>query len=48
MGTDIHSSSLNGAMKDELNVLSTFLALLIDIAAGRTVEAVRQSAGRRE
>jgi dihydroorotase len=31
MGTDIHSSSLNGAMKDQLNVLSTFLALGMNI-----------------
>jgi dihydroorotase len=27
MGTDLHKGSVNGAMKDQLNVLSTFLAM---------------------
>jgi dihydroorotase len=27
MGTDLHKQSVNGAMKDELNVLSIFLAM---------------------
>jgi dihydroorotase len=27
MGTDLHKQSVNGAMKDQLNVLSTFLAM---------------------
>jgi dihydroorotase len=31
MGTDIHSSSLLGAMKDQMNVLSIFLAMGMDI-----------------
>jgi dihydroorotase len=31
MGTDLHGGSMNGAMKDQLNVLSTFLALDMDI-----------------
>ncbi|AXY78033.1 amidohydrolase/deacetylase family metallohydrolase [Paraflavitalea soli] len=33
ISTDIHSSSMNNAMKDQLNVLSTFLALGMDLAA---------------
>jgi len=31
MGTDLHTGSMNGAMKDELNVLSTFLAMGLNI-----------------
>ncbi len=31
MGTDLHTGSMNGAMKDQLNVLSTFLAIGMDI-----------------
>jgi len=31
MGTDLHIGSMNGAMKDELNVLSIFLAMGMDI-----------------
>jgi dihydroorotase len=31
MGTDLHTGSMNGAMKDQLNVLSVFLALGMDI-----------------
>jgi dihydroorotase len=32
-GTDLHTGSMNGAMKDQLNVLSIFLALGMDIPA---------------
>lgn len=31
MGTDLHTGSMNGAMKNQLNVLSTFLALGMDL-----------------
>jgi len=31
MGTDLHTGSMNGAMKDQLNVLSIFLAMGLDI-----------------
>lgn len=31
MGTDLHIGSMNGAMKDQLNVLSTFLAMGVSI-----------------
>lgn len=31
MGTDLHSGSMNGAMKDQLNVLSIFLAMGMDV-----------------
>jgi dihydroorotase len=31
MGTDLHIGSMNGAMKDQLNVLSIFLAMGMDI-----------------
>ena len=31
MGTDLHTGSMNGAMKDELNVLSVFLAMGLDV-----------------
>ncbi len=31
MGTDLHTGSMNGAMKDQLNVLSIFLAMGMDI-----------------
>lgn len=31
MGTDLHTGSMNGAMKDQLNILSMFLALGMDI-----------------
>jgi dihydroorotase len=31
MGTDLHTGSMNGAMKDQLNVLSTFLAMGMDM-----------------
>jgi dihydroorotase len=33
MGTDLHIGSMNGAMKDQLNVLSIFLAMGLDIPA---------------
>lgn len=33
MGTDLHTGSMNGAMKDQLNVLSIFLAMGMDIPA---------------
>ncbi len=33
MGTDLHIGSMNGAMKDQLNVLSIFLAMGMDIPA---------------
>jgi dihydroorotase len=31
MGTDLHTGSMNGAMKDQLNVLSIFLSMGMDI-----------------
>jgi len=31
MGTDLHTGSMNGAMKDQLNVLSIFLAMGLDV-----------------
>jgi dihydroorotase len=31
MGTDLHTGSMNGSMKDQLNILSMFLALGMDI-----------------
>jgi dihydroorotase len=31
MGTDLHTGSMNGAMKDQLNVLSIFMAMGLDI-----------------
>ncbi|MEO6187283.1 MAG: amidohydrolase/deacetylase family metallohydrolase [Ginsengibacter sp.] len=32
MGTDLHTGSMNGAMKNELNVLSVFLAMGLDMS----------------
>lgn len=50
MGTDIHSSSLNGGMKDQLNVLSTFLALGMDMRGviSRSTWAPAQAIKREE
>jgi dihydroorotase len=39
MGTDLHQGSVNGAMKDQLNVLSIFMAMgmkLTDLIKGST------------
>ena len=33
MGTDLHTGSMNGAMKDQLNVLSIHLAMGMDLAS---------------
>ena len=33
MGTDLHTGSMNGAMKDQLNVLSIFLSMGMDITS---------------
>jgi dihydroorotase len=44
ISTDIHSSSMNNSMKDQLNVLSTFLALgmnLTDVIRASTVTPAR-------
>lgn len=50
MGTDLHTGSMNGAMKDELNVLSTFLAMGLDIpeVIARSTWAPAQAISREE
>jgi dihydroorotase len=50
MGTDLHTGSMNGAMKDELNVLSTFLALGMNIpdVISRSTWAPAQAIKREE
>lgn len=50
MGTDLHRGSVNGAMKNQLNVLSTFLALGMDIPAviSRSTWAPAQAIRREE
>ena len=50
MGTDLHTGSMNGAMKDELNVLSIFLAMGMDIPSviSRSTWAPAQAISREE
>lgn len=50
MGTDLHIGSMNGAMKDQLNVLSIFLAMGMDIPAviSRSTWAPAQAIHREE
>jgi dihydroorotase len=50
MGTDLHIGSMNGAMKDQLNVLSIFLAMGMDIPGviSRSTWAPAQAIKREE
>ncbi|SKB32378.1 amidohydrolase/deacetylase family metallohydrolase [Daejeonella lutea] len=50
MGTDLHIGSMNGAMKDQLNVLSIFLAMGMDIPGviARSTWAPAQAIKREE
>ena len=50
MGTDLHTGSMNGAMKDQLNVLSIFLAMGMDIPSviSRSTWAPAQAIKREE
>lgn len=50
MGTDLHTGSMNGAMKDQLNVLSIFLAMGMDIPSviSRSTWAPAQAIHREE
>ena len=50
MGTDLHTGSMNGAMKDQLNVLSIFLAMGMDIPGviSRSTWAPAQAIKREE
>ena len=50
MGTDLHTGSMNGAMKDQLNVLSIFLAMGMDIPGviARSTWAPAQAIKREE
>jgi dihydroorotase len=50
MGTDLHIGSMNGAMKDQLNVLSIFLAMGLDIPGviARSTWAPAQAIKREE
>lgn len=50
MGTDLHTGSMNGAMKDQLNVLSIFLSMGMDIPGviSRSTWAPAQAIHREE
>jgi dihydroorotase len=50
MGTDLHTGSMNGAMKDQLNVLSIFLSMGMDIPSviSRSTWAPAQAIKREE
>ena len=50
MGTDLHTGSMNGAMKDQLNVLSIFMALGMDLKSviSRSTWAPAQAISREE
>lgn len=50
MGTDLHIGSMNGAMKDQLNVLSTFMALGMDLPSviSRSTWAPAQAISRED
>jgi dihydroorotase len=50
MGTDLHTGSMNGAMKDQLNVLSIFMAMGMDLPSviSRSTWAPAQAIKREE